>query len=49
MKKDKSEMEDQLRTKYDLKKLRLRKLSCGRKSFGGITVGLAIKINDGET
>ncbi|VXD11096.1 conserved hypothetical protein [Planktothrix serta PCC 8927] len=40
MKKDKSEMEDDLRTEYDLKSLRVRRLGSGRKSFGGITVRL---------
>ena len=40
MKRDKSEMEDDLRTEYDLKHLRVRKLGSGRKSFGGVTVRL---------
>jgi len=40
MKRDESEMEDDLRTKYDLKHLRVRKLGSGRKSFGGVTVRL---------
>ena len=40
MKKDKLEMEDDLRTEYDLKNLRVRKLGSGRKSFGGATVRL---------
>jgi hypothetical protein len=40
MKKDKSEMEDDLRTEYDLKSLRVRRLGSGRKSFGGTTVRL---------
>jgi hypothetical protein len=40
MKKDKLEMEDDLRTEYDLKSLRVRKLGFGRKSFAGITVRL---------
>lgn len=40
MKRDKSEMEDDLRAEYDLKSLRVRKLGSGRKSFGGITVRL---------
>ena len=40
MKKDKLEMEDDLRTEYDLKSLRVRKLGTGRKSFGGTTVRL---------
>lgn len=33
-------MEDDLRTKYHLKSLRVRKLGSGRKSFGGVTVRL---------
>ncbi|NCQ71719.1 MAG: hypothetical protein GPJ27_22890 [Microcystis aeruginosa L111-01] len=33
-------MEDDLRTEYDLKHLRVRKLGSGRKSFGGVTVRL---------
>lgn len=40
MKRDKLEMEDELRSEYDLKNLRVRKLGSGRKSFGGITVRL---------
>ena len=40
MKKDKSEMEDELRTEYDFKSLRVRKLGSARKSFGGTTVRL---------
>jgi|ERR671933_2594125 uncharacterized DUF497 family protein len=36
----KSEMEDELRSEYDLKSLRVRKLGSGRKSFGGTTVRL---------
>jgi len=33
-------MEDDLRSEYDLKSLRVRKLGAGRKSFGGTTVRL---------
>jgi hypothetical protein len=33
-------MEDELRSEYDLKSLRVRKLGSGRKSFGGTTVRL---------
>lgn len=33
-------MEDDLRTEYDLKSLRVRKLGPGRKEFGGTTVQL---------
>jgi hypothetical protein len=40
MKRDEPEMEDDLRTEYDLKRLRVRKLGSGRKSFGGVTVRL---------
>ncbi|CCI13415.1 conserved hypothetical protein [Microcystis aeruginosa PCC 9806] len=40
MKRDEPEMEDDLRTEYDLKHLRVRKLGSGRKSFGGVTVRL---------
>ncbi|MBE9116896.1 hypothetical protein IQ249_13395 [Lusitaniella coriacea LEGE 07157] len=40
MKKDKLEMEDELRSEYNLKNLRVRKLGSGRKSFGGVTVRL---------
>lgn len=40
MKKVKPEMEDELRSEYDLKSLRVRKLGSGRKSFGGTTVRL---------
>jgi hypothetical protein len=40
MRRDESAMEDDLRTEYDLKSLRVRKLGPGRKSFGGSTVRL---------
>jgi hypothetical protein len=40
MKRDKSEMEDDLRTEYDLKSLKVRRLGSGRKSFGTATVRL---------
>lgn len=40
MKKTNLEMEDDLRTEYDLKNLRVRRLGSGRKSFGGATVRL---------
>ncbi|MGD2179809.1 hypothetical protein WB391_01690 [Lusitaniella coriacea LEGE 07167] len=33
-------MEDELRSEYNLKNLRVRKLGSGRKSFGGVTVRL---------
>ena len=40
MKKDETEMEDELRAEYDLKSLRVRRLGPGRKSFGGSVVRL---------
>ncbi len=40
IKKDNSELEDDLRSEYDLKSLRVRKLGAGRKSFGGVVVRL---------
>lgn len=40
MKKDKPDIEDELRSEYDLKSLRVRRLGSGRKSFGGTTVRL---------
>jgi hypothetical protein len=40
MKRVKPEMEDDLRSEYDLKSLRVRKLGPRRKSFGGTTVCL---------
>lgn len=40
MKKDNSGLEDELRSEYDLKSLRIRRLGSGRKSFGGTIVRL---------
>ena len=40
MKRVKPEMEDNLRSEYDLKSLRVRSLGSRRKSFGGTTVRL---------
>jgi hypothetical protein len=40
MRRDNSEMEDDLRTEYDLSSLRIRRLGAERKSFGGTTVRL---------
>ena len=40
MKKVKSDMEDELRSEYDLKSLRVRRLGSRRKSFAGTTVRL---------
>ena len=40
MKKDKPELEDELRSEYDLKSLRVRKLGPARKSFSGTIIRL---------
>jgi hypothetical protein len=40
MKRDETEMGDELRSEYDLKSLRVRRLVSERKSFGGTTVRL---------
>lgn len=40
MKKDNSEQQDDLRSEYDLKSLRVRRLGPERKSFGGVIVRL---------
>jgi hypothetical protein len=40
MKKDETEMNDELRPEYDLASLSVRKLGPGRRSFGGTTVRL---------
>jgi hypothetical protein len=40
MKKDSSELEDEMRSEYDLRSLRVRKFGAGRKSFGGVVVRL---------
>ena len=40
MKKDNSELEDELLPEYDLKSLKVRKLGSGRKSFGSEVVRL---------
>ena len=40
MKKDHSELDDELLPEYDLKSLRVRKLGSGRKSFGSEIVRL---------
>jgi hypothetical protein len=40
MKKDDAELDDELRSEYDLKQLRVRKLGAGRNSFGGLVVRL---------
>ncbi|MFB2920423.1 hypothetical protein [Aerosakkonema funiforme] len=40
MKKVETDMEDELRSEYDLRSLRVRKLGPARQSFGGVTVHL---------
>jgi hypothetical protein len=40
MKKDNSELQDELRSDYDLKSLRIRRLGVERKSFGKVVVRL---------
>ena len=40
MKKVETEVDDELRSEYDLKSLRVRRLGPGRKSFGGAVVRL---------
>ncbi|MEZ2317709.1 MAG: hypothetical protein ACBR15_01710 [Microcoleus sp.] len=40
MKKAETDMEDELRSEYDLKSLRVRNVGNARKSFGGLTVHL---------
>jgi hypothetical protein len=40
MKRDEAEWDDELRSEYDLKQLRVRKLGAGRNSFGGVVVRL---------
>lgn len=40
MKRDELDVEDELRSEYDLKSLRVRRLGSGRKSFGETTVRL---------
>jgi hypothetical protein len=40
MNRDNPEMEDDLKSEYDLKSLRVRKLGTERKSFAGVTVRL---------
>lgn len=40
MKRDESEMADDLRAEYDLQSLRVRRLGAARNSFGGVTVRL---------
>ncbi len=40
MNKNKTGMEDELRSEYDLRKLRVRKVGSGRKTFGGVNIRL---------
>lgn len=40
MKKDNSELDDELLPEYDLRSLRVRRLGSGQKSFGSEIVGL---------
>lgn len=40
MKRDKSDMEDELRPEYELKSLKVRRLGRDRKSFGETTIRL---------
>ena len=40
MKKDETGMDDELRSEYDLRKLRVRRIGPGRKTFGGVNIRL---------
>ena len=40
MKKDETGMDDELRSEYDLRKLRVRRIGPGRKTFGGVNIHL---------
>ena len=40
MNKNKIGMEDELRSEYDLRKLRVKRVGSGRKSFGGVNIRL---------
>ncbi|MGB3262639.1 MAG: hypothetical protein WBA89_01665 [Microcoleus sp.] len=40
MKKDETGMDDELRSEYDLRKLRVRRVGSGRKTFGGVNIHL---------
>lgn len=46
MKKAESEIDDDLRTEYDLKSLRVRRLGPRRRSFGGSTVRLETDVSE---
>jgi hypothetical protein len=38
MNKDETGMDDERRSEYDLRKLRVRKVGSGRKTFGGVNI-----------
>ncbi|MEG4839281.1 hypothetical protein [Microcoleus sp. B9-D4] len=40
MNKNKTGMNDELRSEYDLRKLRVRRVGAGRKTFGGVNIRL---------
>ncbi|MEG4508247.1 hypothetical protein QUA81_32230 [Microcoleus sp. F6_B4] len=40
MNKNKTGMDDELRSEYDLRKLRVRRVGSGRKTFGGVNIRL---------
>ncbi|MEG4972091.1 hypothetical protein [Microcoleus sp. K4-B3] len=40
MKKDETGMDDELRSEYDLRKLRVRRVGSGRKTVGGVNIRL---------
>ncbi len=40
MNKNKIGMEDEVRSEYDLRKLRVRRVGSGRKTFGGVNIRL---------
>ncbi|MEG4626202.1 hypothetical protein Q5691_18175 [Microcoleus sp. w1-18aA5] len=40
MKKDETGMDDELRSEYDLRKLRVRRVGSGRNTFGGVNIRL---------
>ncbi len=44
MKKDNLDIEDELRSEYDLRSLRVRRLGSGRKSFGSTTSSIAVRL-----
>ena len=40
MKKDETGMDDELRSEYDLRKLRVRRIGSGHQTFGGVIIRL---------